>query len=251
MSIVGGEPLPSHPGPSWTRFVLISDTHSRTNFQVPDGDVLVHAGDLSSWGKLSQLEATIEWLCSLKHPKKIVIAGNHDFCLDIDYISRSWCGAELTEEDNHKAIKLFFSDDAIAAGIVYLQHESLDLELSNGRTWKIFGSPCSPSYGSGAFQYEDHKAKELWKEIQDSTEILITHTPAFEILDRTRRGVLAGCEALSERLTELKDLRLFVFGHIHEAADSTTFTIGNNEIVAVNAAIIRSSDPIYVVDLHN
>lgn len=62
--------VPSHPGRDWTRFVCISDTHSRT-FEVPTGDVLLHAGDLSSWGSLSQLMHTVEWLTSLEHPVKM------------------------------------------------------------------------------------------------------------------------------------------------------------------------------------
>jgi len=71
--------LPEHPGKSdWTRFICISDTHSRVDFDIPDGDVLIHAGDLSSWGDLDQLETTVNWLKTLKHPIKILIAGNHD-----------------------------------------------------------------------------------------------------------------------------------------------------------------------------
>lgn len=61
---------PMHPGKSWTRFVCISDTHSRT-FPVPDGDVLLHAGDLSSWGYPQQLKTTLTWLRSLPHPMKM------------------------------------------------------------------------------------------------------------------------------------------------------------------------------------
>lgn len=62
--------LPPHPGRNWTRFVCISDTHSSL-FPVPEGDVLLHAGDLSSWGYPKQLEDTITWLKSLSHPVKM------------------------------------------------------------------------------------------------------------------------------------------------------------------------------------
>lgn len=63
---------PSHPGKSWTRFICISDTHSRT-FSVPEGDVLLHSGDLSSWGHPEQLKFTLAWLCSLTHPIKMYV----------------------------------------------------------------------------------------------------------------------------------------------------------------------------------
>ena len=69
---VEGTQLPPHPGPGWTRFVCISDTHSR-KYRVPSGDVLLHAGDLSSWGHPPQLATTIEWLKSLDHPVKMSV----------------------------------------------------------------------------------------------------------------------------------------------------------------------------------
>jgi hypothetical protein len=59
---------PRHPGTGWTRFVCISDTHSR-RFDVPSGDVLVHAGDLSYYS--TNLSGTIEWLKTLDHPFKM------------------------------------------------------------------------------------------------------------------------------------------------------------------------------------
>lgn len=71
---------PPHPGSLWTRFVCLSDTHSET-FQVPPGDVLLHSGDLSKLGTYDQSKITIDWLRSLPHPVKIIIAGNHDLPL--------------------------------------------------------------------------------------------------------------------------------------------------------------------------
>lgn len=63
---------PKHPGHGWTRFVCISDTHSKECF-VPPGDILLHSGDLSSWGYPDQLEKTLEWLESLPHPAKMYV----------------------------------------------------------------------------------------------------------------------------------------------------------------------------------
>jgi len=65
-----GNDVPPHPGQGWTRFVCVSDTHSKT-FPLPDGDVLIHAGDLCSWGSVPQLKVTMDWLVSLPHPKKM------------------------------------------------------------------------------------------------------------------------------------------------------------------------------------
>jgi len=139
----GEKPIPKHPGPGWTRFVLISDTHTRTHYAVPEGDVLIHAGDLSSWGRVEQLEPTAVWLRSLPHPKKIVIAGNHDFCLDPDCLYENYQNDTQGHEDHKKARSLFLDSGAKEAGIEYLENEVLRLEVNQGKVWKIYGSPVS------------------------------------------------------------------------------------------------------------
>ena len=72
------------------RIIAISDTHSfhrRIKFpEYQEGDVLVHAGDLTWFNQNS--EATIldvgAWLTDLPYKDIIIIAGNHDICLDDD-----------------------------------------------------------------------------------------------------------------------------------------------------------------------
>lgn len=66
------ESPPEHPGSLWTRWVCISDTHSKT-FDVPPGDALIHAGDLMQWGAIDQLQVTIDWINSLPHPFKLSV----------------------------------------------------------------------------------------------------------------------------------------------------------------------------------
>jgi len=61
-----------------TRFVCISDTHNaspRGAFQLPKGDVLIHAGDLTNQGSFSELKKTIEWIEKADFEAKIIIAG--------------------------------------------------------------------------------------------------------------------------------------------------------------------------------
>ena len=66
------ESLDSVSGPGWTRFVCISDTHAR-RFTVPDGDVLLHSGDLTNTGTLEEFKTTIDWLCQLPHKVKMCV----------------------------------------------------------------------------------------------------------------------------------------------------------------------------------
>ena len=63
--------VPQRPRNGWTRFICISDTHSDISYQIPVGDVLLHAGDLSSWGYPPQVKKTLDWLASLEHPMKM------------------------------------------------------------------------------------------------------------------------------------------------------------------------------------
>ena len=68
------------------KIVCISDTHGKTdeeNFpQIPDGDILVHAGDITRNGNVDDISKFNAWLGTLPHQYKIVIAGNHDKMLD-------------------------------------------------------------------------------------------------------------------------------------------------------------------------
>jgi len=63
---------PAHPGKGWTRFVCVSDTHGSTP-NVPWGDVLIHAGDLTVYGSRKSFEATIAYLKNLPHPVKLYV----------------------------------------------------------------------------------------------------------------------------------------------------------------------------------
>ena len=61
---------PPVPSPEWTRFVCISDTHSRM-VHVPPGDVLLHSGDLTAVGLYSDFQRTMEWIGDLPHRTKM------------------------------------------------------------------------------------------------------------------------------------------------------------------------------------
>jgi predicted phosphodiesterase len=61
-----------------TRIVCVSDTHNQTP-QLPKGDILIHAGDLTNQGSYSELKKTIAWLEKADYESKIVIAGTEWF----------------------------------------------------------------------------------------------------------------------------------------------------------------------------
>ncbi|KAI9065476.1 Metallo-dependent phosphatase [Trametes sanguinea] len=248
--------LPKHPGVGWTRFVCISDTHSHI-FHVPPGDVLLHAGDLSRFGTLKDLEVTLNWLKGLPHPAKYFIAGNHDLCLDKQYDEGGTMHAmrprNLRTKDIAAARKLVRSHALRKAGMHYLEHESAVYTAKSGKTYTIYGSPAAPFYSIGAFQYSPGEGKDIYSRIPPSVDILMTHTPAHRICDLSKRGIHAGCPELAARLKEedLQGCRLHVCGHIHEAHGVAV--VGQNQRnpdgrISVNAALPSIPLPV-IIDL--
>jgi len=71
--------------------VCISDTHElHREIDVPQGDLLLHAGDFTMFSKsLGAIQDFDEWLGELPHRHKIVIPGNHEFFLSSDPSRRS------------------------------------------------------------------------------------------------------------------------------------------------------------------
>ena len=63
-----------------TRFVCVSDTHNASPlngaFKLPKGDVLIHAGDMTNQGSLSELRKTLDWIEKADFEVKIVTAGS-------------------------------------------------------------------------------------------------------------------------------------------------------------------------------
>ncbi|CAA7263429.1 unnamed protein product [Cyclocybe aegerita] len=201
----------------WTRFVCVSDTHSRS-FSVPDGDVLLHAGDLTNTGTVSDFEKTVNWLAELPHKIKIIIAGNHDLTLHKIWYDQNfdrW--HRLLGKQNLKPIMLLLKGSkAVKGGIVYLQDEEFKFRTrEGGKEWSVYGSPWSPEFLNWAFNYPREEGEELVRKFP-KTDILLTHGPAHQIFDRVHNGPDTGCEALRARLPDLRP-RLHVVGHIHEA----------------------------------
>ncbi|KAF9531261.1 Metallo-dependent phosphatase-like protein [Crepidotus variabilis] len=212
--------IPEKPlveGEEWTRFVCISDTHTH-EIEVPDGDVLLHSGDLTNLGTEKDFEKTMKWLCGLPHKVKIIIAGNHDLTLHTDWYEKHSPNFHLRagKQDINKILPLLKGKGAQASNLVYLQDEVYRFKLKeNGREWSVYGSPWSPEFCNWAFGYEPEDGKALVSKFPQ-TDILLTHGPPYALLDLTTTGELAGCKALRKRLASLKP-RLHLFGHIHEA----------------------------------
>lgn len=181
--------------------VCISDTHC-TEPEVPPGDLLIHAGDLTNQGDFASLQKQLDWLNSLPHKHKIVIGGNHDRLLDADYVARF---PERIHEGEGTS-----QSDLQWGSLIYLNNASTTLSFDNERTISVYGSPITPDCGSFAFQYPP--IRQVWKDaIPANTDILVTHGPPKGHLDLGGKG----CPQLLQEIRRARP-RLVVFGHIHE-----------------------------------
>ncbi|KAG5928086.1 hypothetical protein E4U42_001290, partial [Claviceps africana] len=188
--------VPTQPLIDPISVVCVSDTHN-SQPSVPDGDVFIHAGDLTQSGSQGELEAALSWIRSLPHQHKIVVAGNHDLLLD-----PTCDGSSGRTEAQRQELDW--------SGIVYLQNELRTLSFSNGRRVTVYGSPLSPKHGNWAFQYP--RAANVWTDtIPGHVDILVTHSPSLGHLDLLKHG----CRHLLEALWRVRP-RLHICGHIHE-----------------------------------
>lgn len=208
------------------RIVCISDTHGQhEGLSVPDGDVLVHAGDftLDSCGELSSARFN-HWLGDLPHKRKVVIAGNHDFIFER---RPDWAPGLLTNAT-------YLCDSGCEIGGL-----------------KFWGSPITPRFMDWAFM-RDRGAdiRKHWDLIPDDTDVLITHGPPSHVLDTSYRGGdHLGCTDLMESVEYIQP-QLHVFGHIHGGRGLRHIT----DTTYVNAACLDEAyrpvpDPVFVVDL--
>jgi Icc-related predicted phosphoesterase len=202
------EPIRASVARTELRLVLLSDTHQleREIIQVPDGDILIHAGDFSFFSK--SLKAILdfnEWLGELPH-RCVVVPGNHEYFLEADPSRRS-----------------------LISNATVLINEGIEIQ-----GLRIWGSPVTPLYG-GAFGLSSAEdRRRLYAQIPEDTDILITHGPPYGILDLgPDSGLHSGCRELFDAVMRVRP-KLHVFGHVHGAygvlqTDQTTF---------VNAALL-------------
>jgi predicted phosphodiesterase len=152
------------------KIVCVSDTHNQhRGLEIPEGDVLIHAGDATYQGLSHEVEDFLAWFASQPHPFKILIAGNHDW--------------------------------------LFQRH---------------------PAFCDWAFNLarKGRALREAWNRIPMDTDILVTHGPAYGILDQVApeppggwhpdaiQPEHLGCEELLIRVRTIKP-RLHVCGHIH------------------------------------
>ena len=188
--------------------VCLSDTHElHRELDVPNGDLLIHAGDITMFSKsTAAIRDFNDWLGELPHRYKIVVPGNHEFFLEADPTKRS-----------------------LLSNATVLVDESVEV-----MGLKIWGSPVTPLYGGayGLSSAADRTA--LYSNVPDDVDIMVTHGPPYGILDRSPgESAHQGCRQLLEVVRRIVP-KLHVFGHIHGAYG----TQNHLNTLFVNAALL-------------
>jgi Icc-related predicted phosphoesterase len=193
------------------RVVALSDTHElHRELDLPLGDILIHAGDFTFFGKRrSQIADFDAWLGELPYRYKIVIPGNHEFALEADQQMRS-----------------------VITNAVLLIDEGVEIA-----GLKVWGSPVTPLHGVAFGESNPAERKKHWARIPKGTDILVTHGPPYGILDvAPDSDAHEGCPQLLDAVLRLKP-RLHVFGHVHGAYG----ILRNEHTTYVNAALFGST----------
>jgi predicted phosphohydrolase len=193
------------------RIVLLGDTHQlHREVEVPDGDILIHAVDFTIFSKsMNAITDFNTWLGELPHRHKILIFGNHEFFAEADPSKRS-----------------------MLTSAVVLINEGTEIEGV-----RIWGSPVTPLYGDAFGLSSAEDRRQLYAQIPEDTDILVTHGPPFGILDSAPHSdVHSGCRKLLDAVMRVQP-KLHVFGHVHGAhgifhTSQTTF---------VNAALLGTN----------
>lgn len=201
------------------KILTISDTHTKHN-QIPlewlePADMIIHAGDISSMGSLSEIESFCYWFDNLdQYDHKIFIAGNHDW----GFQERPTEAMEIVS--SYKTIKYLKDSSVVCDGV------------------KIYGSPWQPEFYNWAFNLQRGvKLQEKWDLIPLDTDILVTHGPAYGYGDFVPNGENVGCSNLLDTIITKVNPKVHIAGHIH-CGYGESFAHGTHFI---NAATLNES----------
>lgn len=202
----------------------ISDLHGFYP-KLEGGDLLIIAGDLTARDTDLEYMKIFHWISKQNYKNKIVVAGNHDnrICNHINF-------------PNH---------------FTYLCDSGTELE-----GLKLWGSPWTKTFEgmnpkAMAFTCDtEDELSQKWDKIPDDIDILITHGPPHGILDWNKDDIHCGSISLLKRSRTLKNLKLFCFGHIHEAYSMINTQVMTNSLPMLLSPNKPNSLPIIVNASH-
>lgn len=190
------------------KICMVSDTHGSHDDvpNIPDGDMIIHCGDVSNVGRIEEICSFLRWFSELPHPFKIWTPGNHDWaCETMGPLIRSSMPKEIN----------------------YLEDRGITIEGLN-----IYGTPAQPIFMDWAFNKTPEQLERYFSNIPENVDILITHCPPKNIMDNCRDGNV-GCEILMKHVERVSP-KIHCFGHIHGGYGIKV----HNGITYVNASLL-------------
>lgn len=183
------------------KILHLSDTHNCHHRlrALPDADVVVHSGDFCMVGTEQEAIDFLNWFCDLPYQHKIFICGNHDDCLYDANI------------------------DGLDSNVHYLCNSSVEIDGVKFYGVPMFMADCV-----------SERQSRNYSNIPVDTDVLITHSPAYGILDFDD-NIHYGSEELLARFSIL-NLYAHLFGHIHSNHGMTAI----GETIISNAAIMNA-----------
>lgn len=216
------------------KLICISDTHCRhRDINVPEGDVLICAGDFTHTGKMDEVKDFVNWFSSQSHKVKILVAGNHELTLDqsLNFNGPKSKRYFKLNRDVDKVLNLIKNNPKF----IYLQHDWVEIY---GK--KIFGTPYVPLISGSnykwAFEVSEKTLGLIYSGIPDDVDVLISHTPAYGTLDEYN-GIHLGSRALKHAINRIKPKAL-VCGHIHSGYGQKHV----NNVLHVNCSQVDGDD---------
>jgi len=218
-----------------TKFVCISDTHGFLPTDLPDGDILLHSGDICPTYDHS-ISFQQQWIHHMFMPylKKleskyraiIFIGGNHDWVLekglDFSYLRNPM----LTKPHE----------------IYYLQDSSITIDGI-----KIWGTPHQLTFYNWAFNLDEPDLAKKWELIPKDTDVIVCHGPAYgygdSVYPRTWQNEEkypevehVGSPSMLKKIEEIRP-KLYVCGHVHEGRG----VYKRGSTIIVNASYLDAS----------
>lgn len=230
----------------------ISDTHgskSHNRLEIPKCDVLIHSGDIGGKTNIFELSEFLIWFEKQPAKKKIWIAGNHDLILDKDWVKRK--GQEmdsvaktLLEQQHADALSLLNKYN-----VKYLNNTDYVFEGV-----KFWGSPYSPSFHRKHWAFNADRGEEIkkiWARIPSDVDVLITHGPCKNILDKIedkyrefeKEDLNVGDQDLFDVIKKrLFNLKLHCSGHIHDNVGIVLKNVSNTRRVLFSNGAVLNND---------
>ena len=183
------------------KILHLSDTHGYHHRlrDLPEADAVVHSGDFCMVGSEREAIDFLNWFCDLPYRHKVFICGNHDDCL---------YGADISGLDDN---------------VHYLCNSGIEIDGVRFYGVPMFMGDC----------ITDRQGRN-YAHILDDTDVLVTHSPAYGILDFDD-DINYGSEELLEKISSLQ-LKAHLFGHIHIQHG----TVNQHGIIFSNGAIMNA-----------